>query len=263
MATGAAVAPPGSVPRVRKIDWELFACGLKGHETYRPDEPDVAERVRGTTAQGDESWWCLRCGDFIPGTPKQSGPRAAAPQIPRGGLLRDIVIMRLLAIDRFIHFLGLTVIGAVIIGLETPAGAQLRDKLTEAIPRLAPAATELGWNVSEWKTMRMLEEAVDLRTSTVIWIGIAVLCYGVLELIEATGLWLGKRWGEYFSVIVTSVFIPLEIYELLHHVTVFKAAALIINLAAVIWLIWRKRLFGVRGGDAANRAQHEAVDLLD
>ncbi len=108
----------------------------------------------------------------------------------------------------------------------------------------------------------MLEDAVALSPAAVTGIGIAVLVYGLLELVEATGLWLGKRWGEYFSVAVNSVFIPLESYELIDRVTVFKVAALIVNLAAESWLIWRKRLFGARGGEAAYRAEHRSHSVL-
>lgn len=244
------------------IDWELLACGFTGHVTFRPDEPAAAARLHTTTPHG-VAWRCLRCGDFIPGEPTTSGPTAQAPQVARGGLLRDTIIMRLLAVDRFIHFVGLTVIGAVILGLQETEGATLREQFQAAVPRLEPVATQLGWNVADWKSLRVIEQAVALRPTAVTWIGIAVLSYGLLELIEATGLWLGKRWGEYFSVVVTGIFIPLEIYELVDRVTVFKVAALTINVAAVLWLIWRKRLFGVHGGDAANRAQHQAASLLD
>lgn len=245
-----------------KLDWELCACAVTGHVTYRPDEADVAGRIHTTTPAG-EAWRCLRCGDFILGEPTQSGPKDQAPQVARGGLLRDTVIMRLLAVDRFVHFLGLTLIGSVILGLQATDGATLREQFQTAVPRLEPVATQLGWNVADWKSLRMLEQAFTLSPTAVTWIGIAVLSYGLLELVEATGLWLGHRWGEYFSVVVTSVFIPLEIYELLDRVTVFKVAALVINLAAVAWLIWRKHLFGVHGGEAANRAQHQAANLLD
>ena len=43
--------------------------------------------------------------------------------------------------------------------------------------------------------------------------------YALIELIEAVGLWLMQRWGEYFAVIATSVFLPLEIYELTEKIT--------------------------------------------
>ena len=43
-----------------------------------------------------------------------------------------------------------------------------------------------------------------------------------IEFIEAIGLWLITRWGEYFAVIATGVFLPLEIYEITEKVTAFR-----------------------------------------
>lgn len=85
--------------------------------------------------------------------------------------------------------------------------------------------------------------------------------YALIEFVEAIGLWLTRRWGEYFAVIATGVFLPLEIYELTEKVTVLRAGALLINLAAVIWLLWSKRRFGINGGGAAYRAKHHTESL--
>ena len=55
----------------------------------------------------------------------------------------------------------------------------------------------------------------------------------------------------------TSAFIPLEIFELTHKITFLRAGALVVNIAAVIWLLWTKHLFGLNGGAAA--AHDESV----
>jgi uncharacterized membrane protein (DUF2068 family) len=70
------------------------------------------------------------------------------------------------------------------------------------------------------------------------------------------------RWGEYFAVVATGVFLPLEVYEITEKVTAFRAIALVINVAAVVWLLWTKRLFGLNGGAAAYRAEHDQATLL-
>jgi uncharacterized membrane protein (DUF2068 family) len=57
-------------------------------------------------------------------------------------------------------------------------------------------------------------------------------------LTEGTGLLLGKRWAEYFTIIATSSFIPLEIYELYRHVDLTRVALLLINIAVVIYLVF-------------------------
>lgn len=47
-----------------------------------------------------------------------------------------------------------------------------------------------------------------------------------------------------------------EVYELTGRITATKIIALIINLAVVVYLLWAKRLFGLRGGGDAEAAEH-------
>lgn len=57
----------------------------------------------------------------------------------------------------------------------------------------------------------------------------------------------------------TSVFLPLEIYELSERITPLKVVALVVNVAIVVYLLYAKRLFGVGGGAAADEAEREAA----
>jgi uncharacterized membrane protein (DUF2068 family) len=66
--------------------------------------------------------------------------------------------------------------------------------------------------------------------------------YGFFICFEGIGLWLDIRWIEKLTVISTSVFIPVEIWEILQQLNIWKLAALILNLVAVVWLYrnrWR------------------------
>jgi uncharacterized membrane protein (DUF2068 family) len=87
--------------------------------------------------------------------------------------------------------------------------------------------------------------------------GTAVAAYALLEGTEAVGLWLGRRWAEYLTFLATVIFVPYEIYELTKSVSALKVLALVINLAIVAYLLIAKRLFGLRGGGKAERAEHE------
>ena len=49
-----------------------------------------------------------------------------------------------------------------------------------------------------------------------------MFAYAAVQFVEATGLWLMRRWGEYFAVVATSIFLPLEVYELTDRVTVLR-----------------------------------------
>jgi uncharacterized membrane protein (DUF2068 family) len=65
--------------------------------------------------------------------------------------------------------------------------------------------------------------------------------YAAIVLTEGTGLALRKHWAEYFTIIVTASFLPLEIYELAHRVTGIKIVVMGINLAILGYLIARVR----------------------
>lgn len=70
-------------------------------------------------------------------------------------------------------------------------------------------------------------------------IGAGSFFYAAVLGTEGVGLWLEKRWAEYLTVIATSLLIPLEIYELAKHASVGKVIVLILNVAMVIYLIYR------------------------
>ncbi len=74
-------------------------------------------------------------------------------------------------------------------------------------------------------------------------LSIGTFIYAAVFLTEGTGLAFHKRWAEYFTIITTSSFLPLEVYELIHHATVAKGVALAINIAVVIYLVRELRRY--------------------
>ena len=72
-------------------------------------------------------------------------------------------------------------------------------------------------------------------------IGVGTFFYAAVFLTEGTGLALGKRWGEYFTLIVTGSFIPLEVYETIHRFRLAKLAVVAVNVAVVAYLVARVR----------------------
>ena len=125
---------------------------------------------------------------------------------------------------------------------------RLQHALDQDIPLLKPLANQIGWDPENSKLIRHIAHAFALSSSTLQWIAVGLAAYALIELIEAVGLWLMQRWGEYFAVIATSVFLPLEIYELTEKITALRLFALLVNIVAVVWLLWSKRLFGLNGG---------------
>jgi uncharacterized membrane protein (DUF2068 family) len=242
------------------VDWSLRVCSRRGHETFAPDETELADRLHTGTPAG-EAWRCLRCGDFVVGEPKRSGPAATAPEVPRGRLLRDRTIMRLLAVERVVRGLVLFFVAFLIIRFRGNEQA-LKDTFNNDVTLLRPVADQLGWNLDDSRIVRGISRVFEFSPTTLTLITVGVIAYASLQLVESYGLWNMRRWGEYLTVVATSVFLPWEIYEVTEKITVIRVGALIINIAAVIWLLWSKRLFGIRGGGAAYHAEHNAESLL-
>jgi uncharacterized membrane protein (DUF2068 family) len=241
--------------------WDLRSCGRQGHETWRPSEPALAERLHVETVDGD-AWRCLRCGTFVVGPPKGSGPAEDAPLVLRGKALRDAFILRVLAAERFIR--GVLLI-ALAYGVYRFNGAQdsLEQVFREYLPTLKPLADKLGIDLQSTGPVKLIQKALTAQHSTLELVALGVLAYGALELLEGVGLWLMKRWGEYVAVVGTAVFIPLEVFELVERVTWLRLVAFAFNLFAVAYILWTKRLFGFRGGRAAFEAERQSESLLE
>jgi uncharacterized membrane protein (DUF2068 family) len=70
-------------------------------------------------------------------------------------------------------------------------------------------------------------------------ISLGTFLYALMYLIEGTGLLLKKVWGEYFTVLATGFFIPLEIYEVANRLSLLRLGILTINVAIVIYLVYQ------------------------
>jgi uncharacterized membrane protein (DUF2068 family) len=243
------------------MDWNLRTCGRRGHVTYAPTEGALRQRLHAETAVG-EAWRCLRCGTFVLGAPAGTGPADEAPIVLRGRELRDAVILRLLALERFTKGL-LVLLGAYGIFRFRAHKDAVQRAFNEDLPLVRPLANKLHWNLDDSAVVHTLRRVIQAQSATLRWIAIGLIVYGCLQLIEGVGLWLLKRWGEYFAVVATSLFIPVEIFELTEKVTWIRVGALIVNIAAVIYLLLSKRLFGLRGGHRAYVAERHETSLLE
>jgi uncharacterized membrane protein (DUF2068 family) len=68
-----------------------------------------------------------------------------------------------------------------------------------------------------------------------------MLVYASVFVVEGVGLLLKKRWAEWFTVVVTASFVPLEIYEIVRRPGAVRVIALAVNLAIVWYLVARLR----------------------
>lgn len=86
---------------------------------------------------------------------------------------------------------------------------------------------------------RILHDVAKLRPNKQVIFGVVALAYAGLEGAEAYGLWRRRRWGEWLTVIATSLLLIPEVWELTKSTTPLKVGALLVNIAIVLYLLAR------------------------
>jgi len=243
------------------VDWSLHGCARAGHITFAPAEPELREQLSAHTTWGD-AWQCLRCAAFITGMPQGTGPAAQAPMVRRGVEIRSTLILRIFAVERVLRALFFGAAAYVVWRFKN-AQVSIEQTFQRELPIVRTLFRQLGYNVDHSKLVGLIQHALTLspRTISLLVGGLAV--YAVVELIEALGLWLAKRWGEYFAMVVTSLGLPYEIYDMTSKFTVTRLALFAINLALVLYLVITKRLLGVRGGKRAYEARLRSQSVME
>jgi uncharacterized membrane protein (DUF2068 family) len=243
------------------MDWSLLGCGQSGHITYAPDEPELRAQLSATTTAG-EAWRCLRCASYVPGPADATGPVRDAPRVRRGLQIRSLLILRIFAVERFLRallFLGL----AVLLWQFKHSQHSIEAAFDRERPILRELFSQLGFNIDHSKLVGLIQHALTLSSSSLTLLAIGLAAYAAIEVVECVGLWLARRWGEYFAMVATSLGLPVEIYELSHKVTVTALIFLAVNLALVVYLVVTKRLLGVRGGKHAYDARLRSDSVME
>jgi uncharacterized membrane protein (DUF2068 family) len=258
--------PPGAEhghrPR-RRVNWELVTCGLEGHALFGTDAAELRPEDAVLARESPPVRWyrCLRCDSWVALAPPAAPTRRYPPDRdeitvpPRGQALRDRVVLRLIAIDRVLHFVILTLLGLAVL-LIAANQRSLRSEFYRVITDLqrgvggGPVQTTGHVGI-----LGELDKLFSLRSGRLRLVGAALIGYGVLEGVEAIGLWYAKRWAEYLTFIATTLLLPLEVYELANKLSALKLIGFVINLAVVGYLLYDKRLFGLRGGGAVDEAE--------
>ncbi len=89
----------------------------------------------------------------------------------------------------------------------------------------------------------VMKQIEMMGNGTIVSITFIVLFLGVLNLTEAWGLHLKRRWAEWLTVIATGVLIPFELYKVVVRITFFKVVILVLNTAIVYYLAENRKLF--------------------
>jgi uncharacterized membrane protein (DUF2068 family) len=247
-----------------KLSYELLACGWHGHvlvgtdaAAARPQDELVAREYAGLR------WYrCLRCDGWTPRTVPASPARPFPPErqqitLPlRGRPLRDRYVLRLIALDRAVHFIVLAVLATAVFAFAANRSLLHQDfvRIVAGLQAGVGGQADTAAGGIEGDLTRLF--AVSIRNLELT--GVVLSAYAVLEGVEAVGLWQAWRWAEYLAFVATALPIPLEVYEISHKPTLLKTLTLAINLVIVAYLLLAKRLFGVRGGQRAERELAQA-----
>jgi uncharacterized membrane protein (DUF2068 family) len=237
---------------------ETWVCSIRGHATpartverLRPEDRELGV----DTPDGRRLSRCLRCDVWVESMPPAPGaatrevlpPLDRIPKPRRGHVLADAILLRLIAINRAVHSVLFGTLAITLVVLET----QLFDLQTyarDSIERLDGVVDDTGPSASHDFLSRELHRLLDVDRGTLIVLAVTATAYCIIEGVEAYGLWRERRWAEYLTVLATAGFLPFEIRELVDRVTFLRVGALVVNVAILVWLVWSKHLFGIRGG---------------
>lgn len=240
-----------------KLSFELLDCAWHGHVLAGTDAAAVRQKDDIFVRElGGLRWYrCLRCDAWLPGAAPATPARPFPPDpadiaLPlRGRPLREQFVVRLIAVERVLHFVVLAILAVAVFVFAANRSLLQRD-FVRIVSDLqggvgGPVHTTSGTVEHE------LTRLFSISTRNLVITGMVVAAYALLEGVEAVGLWRGLRWAAYLTFVATALLVPLEVYEIVHKPTALKAITLVINVAIVGYLVYTKRLFGVRGGAGA------------
>ena len=139
---------------------------------------------------------------------------------------RTRFFLRLIAVERSVRGLLLLAAGTYLLFHLSKDFGELADRIIRSV-ELDPRQHFLHRIVTRLHRL----SAHELRI-----IAIGALGYGALELVEGVGLWMDQLWAEYLTLVATSLLIPLELYGLALHPTLWKAGGICVNFLIVLYL---------------------------
>ena len=141
-------------------------------------------------------------------------------------------LLRIIAVFKLVKALTLIAVGI---------GALHLTHADNAADTLAKLAERIGFNPGARYLDHALARIANLPPKDFRDLGIGSFVYAALFLTEGVGLWLAKRWAEWFTAIITGSLVPLEIFEIHRHPSITKVIVLLLNIAIVAYLVVRIR----------------------
>ena len=142
---------------------------------------------------------------------------------------REAALLRVIAVFKFLK-------AASLIGLSVGVFRIMHQDLGMRLEHLIRA---MHLDPGNRHVEMLLSRVSNLSPEQIKKLGAVGLVYAGLFLVEGTGLWLQRRWGEWATVVITGLLVPVEVYEIHRHPTIVKTLVLVVNVAVVLYLIYR------------------------
>jgi uncharacterized membrane protein (DUF2068 family) len=146
-------------------------------------------------------------------------------------LPRSLLVLRFIAGFKLVKALFFIALGLGLLSFYQPA----------FLASLYRLADELPYRTEQHALRGTIAFLSGLSPSRIQLLATATFLYSSLFMVEGYGLWRGRYWAEWLTVVATSSLIPFEIYELAHHPTYNKVLVIVANVAILVYLVWRVR----------------------
>ena len=83
-----------------------------------------------------------------------------------------------------------------------------------------------------------LDWADEVTDTKLVLIAIVAMVYSLLRFFEAYGLWRERAWAEWLALVSGSLYVPFEVWDLIHKPSWIRVGILVVNLVVVAYMAY-------------------------
>ncbi len=145
----------------------------------------------------------------------------------------SLVIVRLIAVFKFIKAASLLVIGIFILRM-----LRLDHNVHDVLHQFV---NDMRLDENNHFIHGVLEKTLGISQNKLRLVSTGTLIYAILFFTEGVGLWLDQGWAEVMTILTTAGFIPVEVMEILNEPTPVRTIIFLINVLLLIYICLRLR----------------------
>jgi len=86
----------------------------------------------------------------------------------------------------------------------------------------------------------LAEKIGGISEMKLVWFSVGTAIYSLFSLVEGVGLMFRVSWAGWMAIGESAFFVPIEVYELMHHFTIKVLVILILNVF-IVWYLFQNR----------------------